>query len=103
MTKNRENVIIEIIIAGEPIKLTVPFSRQDNVRSCEREINSLYSEWRSLFPKKTPTELLAMIAYQYASYYRELSERYDSLTESLRFTSGSLDEILNNGPETPEK
>lgn len=103
MTTNRENVKIEIIIAGEPIKLTVPFSRQESVRKCESEINALYSEWRARFPRKTPTELMAMIAYQYASFYRELTDRYQTLTESMRLTSESLDDILNGNPNQPAK
>ena len=43
MTTNRD-IQIEIIIAGEPIKLTVPYSRQESARKCESDINALYSE-----------------------------------------------------------
>ena len=39
---------------------------------CEKEIQELYSIWRERFPRKSDHELLAMIAYQYASYYRDL-------------------------------
>lgn len=94
MTKNKENVKIEIIIAGEPIILTVPYSRQQSVRKCEKDLNALYSEWRAKFPRKTNSELMAMIAYQYASFFQELSERHEALTDSLRQTSSRLDEML---------
>lgn len=96
MTTNRENVKIEIIIAGESVRLTVPFSKQESVRRCEADINALYSEWRSRFPRKTNTELLAMIAYQYASFFQELSDRYARLTSALRDTSDTLDDILES-------
>ncbi|MDE5842948.1 MAG: cell division protein ZapA [Muribaculaceae bacterium] len=99
MATTRDNVTIEIIIAGEPIKLLVPFDQQDKVRECERQVNALYSDWRARFPRKTPFELLAMIAYQYASYYQEMTERYDRITESLRLTSESLDDILESVSE----
>lgn len=96
MTTNRDNVQIEIIIAGEPIRLTVPFSRQDSVRKCEKDINALYSDWRAKFPRKTQSELMAMIAYQYASFFQELSERYAALTASLQLTTESLDDLLSS-------
>ena len=99
MAITRDDVKIEIIIAGEPIMLTVPFDRQNSVRQCERELNRLYSDWRAEFPRKNPVELLAMIAYQYASFYQELSERYQRLTDSLKYTSGRLDDILNDVSE----
>lgn len=96
MTTDRDKVKIEIIIAGEPIVLTVPFSRQENVRACVKELNARYSDWRAMFPRKTHSELLAMIAYQYASFFRELSERYDNLAAGLRSTSESLDDLLDS-------
>lgn len=98
MTTNRD-IQIEIIIAGEPIKLTVPYSQQESARKCESDINALYSEWRAKFPRKTHSELMAMIAYQYASFFQGLSERYAALTSLLRDTSESLDEILANSAE----
>lgn len=99
MAVTRDDVKIEIIIAGEPIRLTVPFDWQNSVRKCERELNALYSDWRAEFPRKTPVELLAMIAYQYAYFYQELTERYDRLAESLSYTSGRLDDMLNGVSE----
>lgn len=101
MATERDNVKIEIIIAGEPILLTAPFSKQNDVRACESDINALFADWRAKFPRKTTTELLAMIAYQYASFYRELSERYASLSEKIEETSSALDALLENAPEIP--
>lgn len=96
MTMNPDNVKIEIIIAGEPIKLTVPYSRQESVRKCEKDLNALFSEWRAKFPRKTNSELMAMIAYQYASFFEELSKRHQALIDSMLETSESLDEVLEN-------
>lgn len=89
------NVKIEINIAGEPIRLAVPFEKQESVRECEAAVNALFSEWRRKFPKKSNSELMAMIAYQYASFYRELSARYDALTAGISETSARLDSLLD--------
>ncbi|MDE5653192.1 MAG: cell division protein ZapA, partial [Muribaculaceae bacterium] len=75
------------------------FSKQDAVRKCESDLNALYSDWRAKFPRKTRSELFAMIAYQYASFFHELSERYASLSSTLRSTSESLDELLARKPD----
>lgn len=92
-----DNVKLEINIAGEPIQLTVPYQKKDSVSNTAKAINDLYSEWRVKFSRKTPQELLAMIAYQYASFYYELSERYDYISRELSEISVRLD--LLTSPE----
>lgn len=99
MTTNRDNVKIEIFIAGEAVTLTVPYSRQESVRKCESNLNALYAEWCARFPRKTRSELMAMLAYQYASFFQELSERYADLSNALKITSDSLEELLEESAE----
>lgn len=72
---------MEINIGGQNVRLTVPFLKQDFVRDTETEIGKLFSSLRKKFPRKDERELLAMIIYQYASYYRELLFRHE---EALR-------------------
>lgn len=91
----RDNVKMEISIAGEQIMLTVPFSMQDNVRKTEGDVNSLYNDWRIRFPRKNPKELLAMIAYQYASFYNELSDRYDRLSTEIRAIDNKIGKLTD--------
>lgn len=95
-----EKVKLEINIAGEPIQLTVPFQQQDSIRDIEKTVNQLYSDWRVRFPKKNPTELMAMILFQYASYYFGLRTRYERLTDDLAGISLRLDDLLQ-GPQSP--
>lgn len=64
-------------IGDQPLSLTVPASRQGFVRDVESEINRLYGKWRKTFPSKTDREIMTMVAYQYASFYGELKERYE--------------------------
>lgn len=91
MTSDK-NVKIEINIAGEFIRLAVPFDKQDDVRKCEAAINALYSEWRNKFPRKTPMEIMAMIAYQYASFFNDLEQKYHLLCKELNDFSDSIGE-----------
>ena len=67
---------MEINIGGSPIKVSVPFSKQEQTRHVEEELNSLLESWKRSFPKRSERELLAMMLYQYASYYRELTDKY---------------------------
>ena len=87
------NAKIEINIVGESIRLTVPFDQQEAVRECEKEINSLYAEWRHEFPRKSTGEPLAMIAYRYASLYKAMSRKLSSLATGLDSTASLLDSL----------
>lgn len=95
MNDNKDYVKIEINIAGELIMLSVPFDKQESVRDCENAINKLYKEWRLQFPRKTASELLAMVAYQYASYYHELSDRFDALNNKIGDINSELSRLLS--------
>lgn len=95
MTKDKDkNVKIEINIAGEILKLTVPSSDQESLRKSERAINEYFSDWRNQFPRKTNSEIMAMVAFQFAKYYHELSGRYDALLSRLDGISARLDSLL---------
>ena len=74
--KDQEEINIELHIAGEPIRLTVPFQDQELTRSIEDEINHLYLQWRHSFPNRSEKALLAMMRYRYASYYKNLTLKY---------------------------
>lgn len=93
--KDTDNVKMELNIAGERISLTVPFSRQDSVRDTEKSIANLYDSWRKKFPMRTNTEVLAMVAYQYASYYLDLLRRQDEALVLASELDQMADSILN--------
>lgn len=63
-----------IEIGGQLLMLTVPFNRQNAVRDTEKAVASLLASWKKRFPDKNDRELLAMLAYQYASFYFDLRE-----------------------------
>lgn len=89
-----DKVKLDINIAGERIQLTVPVQDQDRVRIIEKDINRLYSDWRVKFNRKTPSELMAMLLFQYASYFFGVNARIESITEELTDISALLDNIL---------
>lgn len=79
-----DEIKMDVNIAGERISLSVPFSRQEAVRKTEGEMNALYRAFGEAFPKKTPKELLAMVAYKFAASYFDMQEALDAdLQEAL--------------------
>lgn len=81
MMNDQEIIKMEINIGGEPIMLTVPFRNQELTRSVEEEANNLFDTWRKNFPKRSEKALLAMVAYRYASLYKELTIKYQEALE----------------------
>ena len=80
-------------IGDQRISINVPFERQEFVRDVEGRIEHLYRKWRHSFTSKTDREILAMVAYQFASHFCELKQRYDTAIakadECLRHTYGN--------------
>ena len=91
MMKKPENIRIPRHIGAERIYVTIPFDRQEFARDVEKEIDSLYTRWRHEFPANSDQEILAMVLYQFASFYRkhraayaEASEKAEELSAMLR-------------------
>lgn len=96
MMKDQDKINIEINIAGEPIKLTVPFQDQELTRDIEAEINTLFNQWRHSFPKRSEKGLLAMMLYRYASYYKDLTDKYQKATRLAKDCLGDVNAILKD-------
>lgn len=96
---DREKVKMYINIAGERIRLTVDYDEQEAVREAESQVVRLFDEWRQMFPKKTVTELLAMIAYQFAMYYMALRHRQEDVATALRDFEKNIDITLEKTNE----
>ncbi|MCM1291702.1 MAG: cell division protein ZapA [Prevotella sp.] len=92
--KNTDKIKMTVDVAGIPVSLFVPFDEQDAVRDTEKGIKDLYNNWRARFPNKSQEALIAMIAYQYASYYHALSIHNDNLADSVRNTINKIDNAL---------
>lgn len=95
--KDQNDIKLEINIAGERIILTVPASMQKSVKDTERNVNSLFNTWRRDFPDKHDKELLAMMAYQYASYFYQLSERLENARRIALDADQALQKLVDDG------
>lgn len=95
-----EKIKMYLNIGDQRISLTVPFERQEFVRDVEADVDRLYARWRKAFPAKTDREILAMVAYQYASFYGELKERYEAVAlkaeECLRNIEAESQDMTDN-------
>lgn len=89
-----EKIKMRVNVAGESISLAVPFDEQDFVRDTERRITELFDNWRERFPSKSVRELLAMMTYQYASYYHAVSRRHTETLKALSDCNDRLDAAL---------
>lgn len=86
-----EKIKMNLNIGAQRIALSVPFDRQEFVRDVEADVDGLYKRWRKAFPARTDREILAMVAYQYASFYAELRERYEAAASGVEKCLALLD------------
>ena len=91
---NEEKVKIKISIAGESFLLAVPYSKQEETRRTEENVNAFFDAWRSRFPEKNDRELLAMIAFRYADQYSALIKEREATLRTLEEMGGNLESIL---------
>lgn len=92
--KDTDKIKMRIKIAGMGIPLNVAFSEQDHVRETERRVAELFDNWRRMFPSKSEQELLAMMTYQYASYYLALSANREEISDTLLDFERKVDDII---------
>lgn len=109
MTEDKLNITIRI--AGQnPVALKINRADEERVRNAEYQVNRLWSRWLQRFPDKSPTEVLAMVAYQFAELYfnaNRVSEEANALLEKFET---ELDKMLHgfgadsaaNGDEAPK-
>ena len=77
-----------------PIPLSINREDEEIVRMAEYNVNRLWNSWSNRYKTKSPSEVLAMVAFRFAELYctqdnviREAQEAFDSFEERL-------DEIL---------
>ncbi len=90
-----DKVKIYIHIAGQRIPLSIDPDRQGVARRAEREVTELITSWRNRFPAKTDMEILAMAAYQFASYFGELRDRVEAARDLALQIDDRLADAVN--------
>lgn len=91
--KDSDKIKMFLNIGGQQLSVTVPAARQEFIRRVETGISELYNKWRKQFPARTDHEILAMVAYQYANYYAQLS---DQMEEASRQAEECLELALRD-------
>lgn len=91
-----DKVKMTISVGGEHIALSVGFNKQDAVRKAERSASELFNSWRLRWPARSDKEILAMVAYQFASYYQDLLSRIDEATAVAEEINRKLDWMVSN-------
>lgn len=75
-----QKIKMHLNIGEQRLTINTPFERQNFVRDVESSVQRLYEQWRRTFTSKTDKEILAMVAYQFASHYNEMKEAYEEAT-----------------------
>ena len=88
--KGSDKVEMTINIGGELIKLDVPFNDQNNVRDAERDVKLFIDKYKKNWPDYSDKNILAMVAYQYAKWYRQL---LNIQSEALEITNLKIKQI----------
>ena len=96
-----DKIKMTINIGGELLQLTVPFKRQDTVRNAENAVRQLYENWRGEWPSRSQNELLAMVAFQFASLYQELIESHRQAFSLAEKCEQTLDKFLIQNKANP--
>ena len=70
-----EKLRVTLNIAGEQVKTVINRSDEEELRMLEKEVTSLFNRWRVADPSRTKSQVLAMVAFQYAKLYYDDAAR----------------------------
>ena len=98
MAAENEKVRINLNIADEQVRTVVSPSEEEGLRQLAKEVTGLYNRWRVSDPTRTKTQVLAMVAFQYAKLYHDQldagSVRELSLRDFIEKFEERLDKIV---------
>ncbi len=94
MTEDKLNITIRI--AGQnPVALKINRADEERVRNAEYQVNRLWSRWLQRFPDKNSTEVLAMVAYQFAELYFNATRVAEETNTVLETFETELDGMIH--------
>lgn len=94
MKKGADNIEMTINIGGELIKLNVPFDDQLSVRDAERDVKIFCERLKKMWPDRSNVNILAMAAYQFARWYRQLLEIQEQALDMTRLKCQEIENKL---------
>ncbi len=102
MNSKETKIQIDVKIGEEHISMIVPFSQQDNVRRIESELNIFLKEIREQQPNRWQSTYLAMAAYEFASKFILLKERYEKESDEAEDLLMEMSKLVE-AQDTPEE
>lgn len=86
---------ITIRIANQaPIPLSINREDEEVIRTAEYNVNRLWNSWSTKFKSKSPTEVLAMVAFRFAELFFSQSATASNAAEAVGEFEKKLDAIL---------
>lgn len=93
--KGSDKVEMTINIGGEFLKLNAGFDEQIAVRDAEFAVKQYYNKLKKSWPDSTDSQILAMAAYQFAFWYKELLDTQNKAIELANKNSQLIEETLS--------
>lgn len=101
--KEKQNITIKIADVA-PIGMSIDPRTEEVLRIAERNVNKVWSALRGQFEGKSPKEVLAMVAFQFAKGYYQLLQNVNEQEAVLTGFEAELDRLLEIGNTTnPDK
>ena len=94
--KGSEKVEMTLNIGGEFFKLSADYDQQYLVREAESAVKQYYNKLRRDWPDSSDRKILAMAAYQFAFWHRELMKLQ---TEALELADSALQKFDDSIPD----
>lgn len=74
--------------------MTIKRKDEETIRIAERNVNQLYKLMTERFTGKSPVEVMAIVAFQFARQLYGQEADYSAVTESLAAYEHELDKLL---------
>ena len=91
-----ENIEMTINIGNEFIKVSVPTEDQPIVREAVAAIKRFTTKTRNTWPNCTESQILAMTAYQFAFWHRQLQRVEAEAMEMAAYNNKLIDGCINS-------
>lgn len=91
--KDKLNITIRIAELP-PFALQINMSEEEVIRNAEYHVNKLWRTWRQRFAEKSSTEVLGMVAFQFAKLFTVLNRQAEDMAAVLDQFERQLDSLL---------
>lgn len=91
--KDKLNITIRIAELP-PFALQIDRREEEMIRNAEYNVNKLWRTWRQRFTDKSSTEVLGMVAFQFAKLFTVLNRQADETAAAIDRFERQLDSLL---------